>query len=77
MLAPPGGPRASDGVELVDEDDRGGGRLGLGEQVAHPAGADADDHLDELGGRHLEEGHLGLARHGAREQRLPGARGTR
>jgi hypothetical protein len=26
----------------------GGGSLGLREQIAHPRGADADDHLDEL-----------------------------
>ena len=73
MLAPPAGPRAADGVELVDEDDRGGRLLGLGEQVPHAGGADADDHLDELRGRHLEEGDAGLAGHRSREQRLAGA----
>ena len=44
------------------------------EQLAHAAGADADDHLDELGGAGAEERHLGLAGGGAREQRLAGAR---
>ena len=39
---------ATDGIDLVDEDDRRGLRLGLLEQVAHPAGADADEHLDEV-----------------------------
>jgi len=38
----------ADGVQLVDEDDRGGDLLGLLEQIAHPAGPDPDDHLDEL-----------------------------
>jgi hypothetical protein len=38
----------ADGVDLVDEDDRRGVGLGLLEQVAHPAGADADEHLDEV-----------------------------
>ena len=67
-------PAAADGVELVDEDDRRRGFLGLTEQVAHPRGADADDHLDELRGRHREERHACLARHRARQQRLAGAR---
>ena len=65
---------AADGVELVDEDDRRGGLLGLVEQVAHAGGADADDHLDELRRREREERHLGLAGDRARQQRLAGAR---
>jgi hypothetical protein len=40
---------ATDGVDLVDEDDRGGVLLGLVEQVAHAARADAHEHLDEVG----------------------------
>ena len=40
---------AADGVDLVDEDDGGRGLLGLLEQVADPAGADTDEHLDEIG----------------------------
>src|SRR5918912_1218400 len=43
-------PRAADGVELVDEDDGRGGLAGLLEQVAHAAGADPDNQLDELAG---------------------------
>ena len=39
---------APDRVELVDEDDRRRGLLGLLEEVAHARGADADDRLDEL-----------------------------
>ena len=44
-------PRAAvpaDGVDLVDEDDAGGVLLALLEEVAHAAGADADEHLDEV-----------------------------
>ena len=63
----------TDGVDLVHEDDRGRGRLGLLEQVAHAAGADADEHLDEVGARDREERNASLACDGAREQRLAGA----
>ena len=43
-----GAPLAADGVDLVDEDD--GRRLLAGrlEEVADPAGADADEHLHEV-----------------------------
>ncbi len=49
--AEPGTAVPADRVDLVDEDD--GRRVGLGllEQVADPAGADADEHLDEVGAR--------------------------
>ena len=40
----------------------GDGLLGLLEEVAHARGADADDRLDELGGRDREERHARLAR---------------
>ena len=65
--------RAADGVELVDEDDRGRGLPGLLEQVAHARRADADDHLDELGGAQAEEGHARLAGDRPRQQRLAGS----
>ena len=42
---------AADGVDLVDEQDRGRGFLGRLEHVADAAGADADEHLDELASR--------------------------
>ena len=61
-------------VDLVDEDDARRGLLGLVEEIAHTACADADQHLDELGAGHREEGHTRLACHGARQQRLTGAR---
>ena len=61
-------------VELVDEDDAGRLGLGLGEQIADARGADADEHLDELGAAQAEEGHLGFAGDRARQQRLAGPR---
>ena len=65
--------RAADRVELVDEDDRRRGLLGLGEQIAHTRRTDTDDRLDELRRRHREERHVRLAGDGAGEQRLAGA----
>ena len=67
---------ATDRVDLVDEDDAGRVLLALLEEVAHAARADADEHLDEVGARDAEERHAGLARDGAREQRLAGARAS-
>ena len=64
---------ATDGVDLVHEDDAGGVLLGLLEQVAHAGGADADEHLDEVRAGDREERDAGLARDGARQQRLAGA----
>ncbi len=65
---------AADGVDLVDEDDGRRLFLGLLEQVPHPAGTDADEHLDEVGSRDREERHPGLAGHRPGEQGLAGAR---
>jgi len=59
--------RAADRVELVDEDDRRGCLLGLGEQVSHPRSPDAHDRLDELGGRDREERRVCLAGDCARQ----------
>ena len=65
---------ASDGVDLVDEDDAGAVLFGLLEEVPHPGGADADEHLDEIRAGDGEERDTGLAGHGAGEQRLAGSR---
>ena len=75
--AEPGAAVPADGVDLVDEDDAGRVRLALLEEVAHPAGADADEHLDEVGARHREERPARLAGHRLGEQRLAGARRAR
>ncbi len=68
-----GAAMAADRVDLVDEDDARRVLLGLLEHVAHAAGADADEHLDEVGTGDREERHLGLAGDGPRQQRLAGA----
>jgi hypothetical protein len=62
--------RAADRVELVDEDDRRRGLLGLREQVAHARRAHADDRLDELRRRDREERRVRLPRDRPGEQRL-------
>ena len=68
-----GAAMASDGVDLVDEDDARRVRLPLLEQIAHAARADAHEHLDEVGAGHREERTPRFARDRAREQRLAGA----
>ena len=68
---------AADRVDLVHEHDARAVALGLVEQVAHAAGADAHEHLDELRAGDAEERHAGLAGDGARHQRLAGARRAR
>src|ERR671910_457948 len=76
MPAEPGAALAADRVDLVDEDDRPAQLASVLEQVAHPAGADADEHLHEVGTGDREEGHPGLARHGPGDERLAGAGGA-
>ena len=48
--------------------------LGLLEEIAHAAGADADEHLDELRGGDAEERHARFTGDRPRGQRLAGAR---
>ncbi len=68
-----GAAMAADRVDLVHEDDARRRLLRLLEEVAHTRGADADEHLDEVGARDREERHARLARDRAREKRLTGA----
>ena len=68
---------AADRVDLVHEDDARRVALGLVEQVADAARADADEHLDELRAGDAEERHAGLAGDGPRHERLAGAREAR
>src|SRR5690606_35030520 len=63
---------ATDGVDLVDEDDARGMFLGLIEHVADTGSTHADEHLDEVGTGNGEEGDLGLASDGLGEQGLAG-----
>ena len=67
---------AADGVDLVDEDDRPADLAGRLEQVAHAAGADADEHLHEVRARDRQERHARLAGDGPGDERLARARGT-
>ena len=74
--AEPGAALAADRVDLVDEDDRG--RLlarGL-EEVADAGGADADEHLHEVGAGDRDERNAGFTGDRTRDQRLAGARRT-
>src|SRR5439155_2920683 len=66
--------RATDGVQLVDEDDRRRVVAGFLEEVPYSRRADPDDHLHELGAAHRKERHTGLSGDRSREQRLAGAR---
>ena len=68
-----GAAMAADRVDLVDEDDARRVLLRLLEHVAHARGADADEHLDEIGTGDREERHLRFAGDRFREQRLAGA----
>ena len=47
------------------------------EEVADAAGADADEHFDEVGAGDGEEGHVGLAGDGLGEEGLAACRGRR
>ena len=67
------GARLADRVQLIDEDDARGFAFGFGEQVAYARGADADEHLDEVGAAQAEERHAGFSGDRARQQRLAGA----
>ena len=65
---------ASNGIDLVDEDDGRGVLLRLVEQIAHTGCAKTDEHLDEVGARHRIERHTRLAGDRSRQQRLTGSR---
>ena len=54
----------AEGVELVDEDDAGGLRLGLLKHVADTGRTDADEHLDEVAAGEAKERHPRLPRDG-------------
>src|SRR5581483_288637 len=69
-----GAAMAPDRVDLIDEDDAGGVLLALHEQVAHARGADADEHLDEIGPGNREERDAGFTGDGPGEQGLAGSR---
>ena len=64
---------AADGVDFIQEDDAGAVVLGLLEEIAHAAGADADEHFDEIGTADAEERAVGFAGDGLGEQGFAGA----
>ena len=64
-------------IQLVDEHDAGRLGLRLLEEVAHAGGADADEHLDEIGSAQAEERHLRLAGHRLGQERLARSRRAR
>ncbi len=64
---------AADGVDLVDEDDRGCLLLRSGEQVAHAGRADSDEHLHEVGAGDRDERDAGLTRDRAGDERFTGS----
>ena len=66
----PGAALATDGVDLVDEDDRRCLLARRLEQIAHAGRADADEHLHEVGAGHGDERHAGFARDRAGDERL-------
>ena len=66
---------ASDGVDLIDEDDAGGVLLSLGEKVPHAGGPDADEHLDEVRSADGKKRHIGFTGDGAGKKRFPRTRG--
>jgi hypothetical protein len=70
--AEPRAPVATHRVDFVDEDDAGGVLLALEEEIAHPRGTDAHEHLHEIRAGDGEERHARLAGDRAREQRLAG-----
>src|SRR6476619_1258162 len=65
---------AADGIDFVDEDDARSILLALLEQITNAAGADADEHFDEVRTRDGEERHVRLARDGSRKQRFARSR---
>ena len=67
-------PALADGVDLVDEDDRGGALAGIGEEVADPRCPDPHEELDEARPGEGQEGHPGLTGHRSGHEGLAGSR---
>src|SRR5687767_6525911 len=65
---------SSNGIDFVDKNNAGGVFLSLLKQITHPAGADADKHLDKIRTADGEKGNVGFAGNGPRQQGLPRTR---
>src|SRR5213592_2494670 len=64
---------AADRVNFIDENDARRGFLSLLKHVADARGADADEHLHEIGAADGEERHVSFTRDGARQKGLASA----
>ena len=62
----------SHSIDLVDENDAGSILFSLLEEVADPAGSNADEHLHEIGSADGKEGNVGFTRDSARQKGLSG-----
>ena len=69
-----GAPLAAHGVDFVNEDNGGGGLLGLVKEVPDPGRAHAHVQLHKVGAGDGEEAHPGLPGHGLGKQGLARAR---
>src|SRR5579862_4576057 len=65
---------AADGVDFIDEDDARSVLLALLEKIAYAGSAHAHEHLNKVRARYGEEGNIGLARDGPRQQGFSGSR---
>ena len=65
---------ATDGVNLIDEDDARSLRLGIVKQIADARSTHTDKHLNEIGTRKAEERHIGLTRYALGQQGLTRSR---
>ena len=65
-------PGATHGIDFVNENDAGGNFGGLLEQVTHPAGTHAHEHLYKVRAGDGEEGNPRLSCHSLGKQRLAG-----
>jgi len=71
-----GAAMATDGVDLVDEDDAGSILLALLKQVPDSRRAHAHEHLYKVGAGYREERDIGFAGDGSCQKRLAGSRGA-
>ena len=63
----------TDGIDFVNENDGGRVVFRLFKEVAHAAGANADEHLHKVRAGDGVEGHAGFSRYGPGQQRLSSA----
>ena len=64
----------TDRIDFVNENNRGTMRFGLIEQIAYSTGANANEHLDKVRTRNVEERNACFSGYGARQQRFTSSR---